>query len=201
MDPTTRVSLLARLHDRADDAAWREFITLYEPIVLATARRRGLQDADAREVAQEVLLSVSKAIGRFDPTADGRFRGWLGRITRNQTIDFLRRRQLRGSGSTDVLVRLGTIPQPAAEDDFDLEHRRQLLRWAAERVRRQIRPVQWDAFWMTAVEGVSTDEAARRLGLDLGAVYVARCRVLARLRKLVQQRLDETSEFAAGNAR
>jgi RNA polymerase sigma factor (sigma-70 family) len=89
-DPPTRPSLLVRIRDARDEEAWSEFTAVYEPVIYRMTQRRGLQDADAREVVQEVLMSVAKAIDRFDLEAGGSFRGWLSRITRNAAMDRFR---------------------------------------------------------------------------------------------------------------
>ncbi len=99
--PDTRVSLLERLNDRTDALAWLEFCTVYERTIYSIARKYGLQDADAREVSQEVLVTISRRIGSFDPDPSGRFRSWLSTIAKNATIDLLRKnsstRRLAGS--------------------------------------------------------------------------------------------------------
>ena len=92
--PATRCSLIVKLRDPADSAAWREFVAIYEPLVYRLARRKGLQDADARDLCQDVFQAVARAIDRWDP-GRGSFRGWLSRITRNLLINFLTRRQFQ----------------------------------------------------------------------------------------------------------
>ncbi len=193
--PDTRHSLLARLYDRGDKAAWVEFCTIYEPAIYRLGRRFGLQDADAREVSQEVLLLVSRKIEAFDPTAAGRFRGWLSTIARNITIDLLRRRRECGTGRSDLWRRLSELPleDRSAEDAFEQEARYQKFRWAAEQVRDSVSSTTWQAFWLTSVEGLPGPEVARRLGINVGAVYVARCRTLARIKSLVETFSEDPS--------
>lgn len=179
MSIETRASLLLRLRHRHDAAAWSDFVGIYEPVIYRLARARGLHDADAREVTQDVLLAVAGAIQRFDPEKEPRFGGWLARITRNAAIDRIRCRRERGSGRSDVMRVLEQWPEPPPEESamFELERRRQLFRWAAPRVRGQVREQSWQAFWMTAVEGQPAAAVAERLKMTVGAVYVARCRI------------------------
>ncbi len=187
-DPETRPSLIGQLHDPASHDAWAEFVGLYQPVVYRVARGRGLQHADAEDIAQDVFATVGRKVGEFDLGRCGSFRGWLLKITRDQVVNKLTRgpRDV-GSGDSEVQAMLGE--QPARSETLTLlrvEHQRALLARAAERLRGSISPPIWDAFWITAVEGISIAEAAERLGKTEGSVRVARCRVLARLRKEVQ---------------
>src|SRR5438067_965587 len=105
MEPTTRRSLLLRLRDPQDEAAWAEFVGLYEPLVYRLARRKGLQDSDAEDLCQEVFRAVAAAIERWDPDpAKGRFRAWLFRIARNLSLKSLAGKERRscGTGRTTV---------------------------------------------------------------------------------------------------
>lgn len=203
-EPTTRPSLLLRLRDASDERAWSDFVAVYEPVIYRTVKRRGMQDADAREIVQEVLMSVAAAIDRFDITGNGSFRGWLNRITRNATIDRLRtvqsrREMIGGSGVARVMDTVvsnndnfpGNEHDSALSHAFDSEHRQQLFRWAAGKVRSRTGENNWIAFWRTAVEDQSIADVAAQLGISEGAVYVARCRILKRIRELVDQRLSD----------
>ena len=196
--PATRRSLIVKLRDPADAEAWREFVTLYEPLIYELARRKGLQDADARDLCQEVFRTVAQAIDRWDPDpARGSFRGWLSRIARNLLVNFLTRRpyRLRGSGSTSIqeLLEAQPVEDPSATALFESEYRRRLFRWAAGEVRGEFATTTWMAFWKTAVEARAPAEVAAELGLSVGAVYIARSRVLARLRHRIGQLGDEVS--------
>ena len=185
--PSTRPSLLIRLKDPGDERAWAEFVQIYAPLVERLAKRKGLQDADAADLVQDVFRAVAGAIDRFDPDPGrGAFRPWLFKIARNLIVNLLvqQARHPRGSGDTDVARLLDQQPAPDAEESllFEGEYRRSLLTWAANRVRPEFRDATWRAFWRTGVEGHDPKEVARGLGMSVGAVYVAKSRVMARLR-------------------
>jgi RNA polymerase sigma-70 factor (ECF subfamily) len=191
--PTTRASLLLRLADAENQQAWMEFVALYEPLVHRLLKKAGLQDADVREVAQEVFLVVSLNVARFEPNrGPGSFRGWLRRVTRNLLINVLthqRRRPVLATGSSDLLDLLEELPEDDEQASalVDWELRRRLLHYAADSVRKEVRPGTWEAFWRTFVEGEQVSEVAESLGMSAGAVYVARSRVVARLRREVDR--------------
>jgi RNA polymerase sigma-70 factor (ECF subfamily) len=182
----TRASLLARLGDPQDRAAWQEFVALYGSLVYGFARNRGLQDADAADLTQEVFLAIAQAADRrkYDPK-QGTFRGWLYGITRNKIAKFLQRRRLQpvGSGDTNAQRRLDEQPDlgPDPQAAWELEFQKQLFRVAAAKIEGSFAPTTWQAFWRTAVDGKSASVVAKDLGLSVGAVYVAKSRVLARL--------------------
>ena len=143
-------------------------------------------------MTQEVFRAVASAIDRFDPDpARGTFRSWLSRIARNLTINALaaRDRQVRGTGDTAVVRGIDQLPaapdEPSAE--FDLEHRRRLFDWAAERVRAEVSDTEWRAFYLTGVEGREPRDVAAVLATSVGTVYSYKSRVMARLRRLIEQ--------------
>jgi RNA polymerase sigma-70 factor (ECF subfamily) len=188
--PTTRLTLLARLRDIGNAQAWSEFVDLYAPLLYRLARRHGLQDADAADLTQDVLRAVVHALPRlaYNP-ARGSFRGWLLTVARNQVRKFAnsRRRRPMGSGSTGIHELLQSQPAPEEEALWEQEYQQRLFEWAAERVRDQFRPATWQAFWLTFVDGKAPREAGEALGLSVGAVYIARNRVLARIRDEVRR--------------
>ncbi len=193
-DPATRPSLLVRLRDARDEDAWGEFTAVYEPVIYRMTQRRGMQDADAREVVQEVLMSVATAIDRFDIEGVGSFRGWLSRITRNATVDRFRTLASRHEtiDASGVLRRLDEVAgNTRLVDEFEADRRQQLFRWAASQMRRRTGEVNWMAFWKSSIEGQPIHDVASELGITEGAVYVARCRIIKRIRDMVQERLSE----------
>ena len=174
--PQTRLSLLVRLRDPADAEAWRTFIDVYAPTVFAFARRNGLQAADASDITQEVCRNVSSAMRSFQYDADrGRFRGWLFSVVRNR-LKMFRRTQARKPRGGALIE---DVPDDSAAETWDLECRRRLFAWACERVKPNVTPATWSAFWRTAVDGASGEAVAKETGLSPAAVYLAKGRVLA----------------------
>jgi RNA polymerase sigma factor (sigma-70 family) len=204
--PDTRASLILRLADAQDVAAWDEFTRIYQPVVYRLGRRCGLQHADAEELVQEAMLAVARAVHAWVPDPRrGRFRSWLRRIARNLAVNFLTRRkhQVWGTGDTDVQRLLDAAESAvgdAADDgvsaQFEIEYRRQVFRAAAARVQGCVEQRTWQAFWLSTIEDLPAGDVARRLGMSVGSVYIARSRVMARLREEVR-RLEAAQEGAA----
>jgi RNA polymerase sigma factor (sigma-70 family) len=190
--PSTRPSLLIRLRDPGDELAWTEFTEIYGPLVHRLARRRGLQDADAQDLVQDVFRAVARAIERYDPDPDrGSFRGWLSRIARNLIINLLaaQRRHPRGTGDTDMQRLLEERPDLTGEDSalFEAEYRRRLIAWATDRIRGEFSEPAWQAFWQAGVEGRPPKEVAEALGMSLGTVYQYKSRAVVRIRREVEK--------------
>lgn len=189
--PLTRASLLVQLRDGTNQAAWQEFVKLYGPVVYGFARKRGLQDADAADLMQDVLRSVSNAISRLEyDRKQGTFRGWLYTITRNKVFNFLsaRRHRPQGTGDSSTNEMLNSHPDASSdgEDTWEMEYQRRVAAVAMERVKGEFQEKTWRAFWLTAVDGVAVAEVSRQTGLSAGAIYVAKSRVLMRLKEEVE---------------
>ena len=159
VEPETRPSLMLRLRQAADQQAWTEFVSIYEPLLLRLMKQRGLQEADARDVTQQVILAVTQAVERWQP--DGReasFRRWLFAIARPLALKFVQRGRSvigtarRGTGGTDMLKLLDNLPEPEhrTTSTFDDEYRTEVFHFAAEQVRAEFRDTTWQAFWRTA---------------------------------------------------
>ena len=195
--PLTRVTLLTRLRDGRDADAWREFFDLYGPVVYRFARNRGLQDADAADLMQDVLRSVARNAHRmeYDPKR-GTFRGWLYTVTRNKIYNFLssQKNRPRASGDSDAYERLQAVPareEDGPDADWEREYQQGLTDRAMDLVKGEFQTATWQAFWGTAVEGKPAGEVGAGLKMSPGAVYVAKSRVLARLRDAVRKMVDE----------
>lgn len=196
-NPDTRVSLIAKVCDLGNDTAWTEFVQIYQPVVQRFIRRHGVQHADAVDITQEVLCRVAKSIESWNSDRENSsFRGWLYRITRNQSIDFLRKRSAEKLKAEGPRVHLSQIAETSESDltVFRLEYERQVFHWAAEQIKPLFKPINWQAFWLSTVEGLSIEDVATQLQIDVGSIYVARSRITARLSALVQTRLLETSD-------
>lgn len=202
VNPRTRASLILRLGDPADDTAWFEFLEIYEPMLFRLASRWGLQPNDASEVVQETLVAVADAIPGYEAKPhSGAFRGWLAAITRHKLADHLARRARQQCGTGDTNVHRW-LDQRASETSsvsvWDWQQKRQIFAWAAGRVREQVKPDTWAAFHRTAVLGEPASVVAESLRMREGMVYVARSRVMARLRREVQAWSDPASDFETG---
>lgn len=191
--PVTQPSLLLRIRDSNDQVAWRQFVDVYAPIIHQYASRKCTDDNDAADVTQEVLRLVATSIGRFNYDKNkGNFRGWLFTVTRNQVINHGKRiGKTRGSGRTDIHEMLDSQPAPNDEQSsWEKEYQQSVFTYACSKVSAEFAESTWDAFQLTAVDGKKAEEAAMMLSLSVGAVYVAKSRVIARLREYVEEISD-----------
>lgn len=198
--PVTRASLLVRLRDSSNQEAWREFLQLYSPLVYGFVRNRGLQDADAADVLQEVLRSVAGSIGRLDyDKQKGGFRAWLFAITRNRLSTYLSGRRVIAVADADSKIQQLLEAEPdrsgSLEEEWEREFQRQLTSKAMQVIEPEFEGRTWQAFWCSAVQGMPVPEISSSLGMSTGAIYVAKSRVLARLKTEIQ-RLQTEQEFS-----
>src|SRR5262249_22534387 len=185
----TRASLLSRLRDVPhDQSAWDEFVGRYGPQVVAWCRRWGLQEADAQDVAQSVLVLLAVKLRSFVYDPSRRFRAWLKKVTRHAWCDFLADRRNAGAGSGDsrIVERLESVEarqdlERRLEEAFDLE----LFETAKSRVQDRVESQTWRAFELTAIEGLSGADAAGRLGMQVAAVFMAKSNV----KKMIQEEI------------
>jgi RNA polymerase sigma-70 factor (ECF subfamily) len=181
-------SLLVRVQARDDDA-WRQVCRLYAPVVETWGRQRGVPQHDLGDVRQDVFLAAAAGIADFQRQREGQtFRGWLYGITHFKVLDYWRRRakQPHAAGGSDAQQMLRELPEEIsaeASGDALAADRSGVYRRALELVRGEFTDQSWQAFWKTAIEEQSAAEVGAELGMKPGAVYVAKSRVLKRLRE------------------
>ncbi|MCI0356097.1 MAG: sigma-70 family RNA polymerase sigma factor [Acidobacteria bacterium] len=190
----TRPSLLRRICDAGDTDAWRTFVDVYGPLIYRHARRKGLQDADAAEVTQEVLLQVSRSIQKFEYRPEqARFRDWLGIVTENKIRSFLRHQAVsiraQGEGTTgEPWAGVAAEQQDTQWTEAFNDH---LLQTALTRTRPQFVEPIWRAFELVWRDQRSVSQVAEELGQSMNWVYLAKSRVLKRLRAEVQELAED----------
>ena len=189
-DSVTSLSLLARLKkDPRGCRGWDEFVSRYQPRIFQWCRRWGLQESDAHDVSQNVMLELSQQMQRFEYESGGRFRAWLRTVARRAWYDYARRRK-RVEFQANNSAMWDQISSDDAEQDLlralEDECNRELLQTAMERVRSRVKQPTWDAFHLTEFEQLSAETVAERTGLSKGSVYVAR----GRIQKMLLQEVE-----------
>jgi len=188
--PTTNPSLIFRLTAAPHDAeTWQQFVLLYGATLLAWCHRHGIQEADAQDISQEVLLRISRQIQRLAYDSSQSFRGWLRAVVHGAWCDWVehqhsQKRQLFGHSN-----HLECLDSVAARDDLlarlEAQYDQELYEIAASEVRRQVEPSTWQAFQWLAVDQLSAEEVGARLGIKAASALAARYRVTALLRESV----------------
>jgi RNA polymerase sigma-70 factor (ECF subfamily) len=190
----TRPSLLLRIRDPGDTAAWQAFVDTYGPLIYRHTRGRGLQDADAADLTQEVLFQVSRSIQAFEYRPEqGRFRDWLGIVTENKIRTFLTRQAgaVQPRGETGQLDPLAHVAAGEQDTQWAEEFNRHILHLALTRIQPHFEEHVWRAF-----EGVWRDDqppgqVAGALGQSIDWVYMVKARVLKRLQDEVQELAED----------
>lgn len=189
-EPITSMTLLGQLRlsgaGTTWNAAWDKFDRLYRALLVSWAKRQGMQEADAEDLASELLADLKAKLPQFDRTK-GKFRAWLSTISRNRCRDYIGRlRKLREVH--------GAVPEIAGESPLsDLEeheHKQALVNRGLEMIRGDFEPGTWAAFDLMNRQGRKAGDVAGELGLSVNAVYLASNRVLKRLRQEIAEFLD-----------
>ena len=184
----TRETLLLRLRDQGDQVAWGEFVEIYTPLLYNYCKKRELAHADASDIVQDVMRSVSLAMENFeyDPKK-GKFKGWLFTAVRNAISSHFRKKSRRPETVADTLVleSLESDPQEEEAKRWEQDYQNQLMGWALEKIKGEFAERIWSAFKGTALEHRSAEEVGNDLGMSKNAVGVAKHRVMMRLREKV----------------
>lgn len=187
-------SLILRLRDNRDEIAWKTFVELYTPLIYGLARREGLQEADAADLAQEVLNEVMRSIQGFElDHSKGRFRDWLGVIIRRRIWVF--RKKSRGLSLINTAALSGIDDEGSTDPGWDAEFYRYVLDKALERIQAEFEPNTWRAFVCTWINDESPTPVAQSLGMSVSAVYMAKSRVLKRLEAEILEIAEDLPEL------
>ena len=190
-EPSTQDTLVAALcAEPFDTEAWARFVSLYGPHVVAWCRRYGLQEDDARDVAQNVLVQFMRQAARFRHDGSKKFRGYLRTITHAAWCDWVEKHKrvvvaVGGEGMKKMLAQI-----PARDDLIDsleVQYDRELLAVAMEQIRGRVEPRTWEVFRLLAVEGLSGKEVVDRTGMKLGSAFAARHKVQQMLKDAVER--------------
>ena len=185
---STPATLLQRLRQPGDVDAWLQFVHLYTPLLYQWTRRLGLQSADAADLVQEVFLNLCRALPQFEYDRRRSFRAWLFTLMRNKWQEWRRRPvPLPVGGVEDTMDEQGQDSPAAFEEE---EYRAHLRGRALRLIQTEFTPPTWQAFWATVVDSRPAGEVAAEVGLTVNAVYLARGRVLRRLREALDGLLD-----------
>jgi len=189
---STSVSLLKRLRQPQAGPAWQRFVDLYAPLIFYWARQKGLNADDASDLLQDVLATLVTKLPEFQYDPNLRFRGWLRTITVNRVIDMHRRNAIRSLlTESDSTAALNRLIQADSNDLFvESEYRSLLINRALDLMRSEFQPVTWQACWLQVVEGQRAQEVAQHLNIPLNSVYLAKSRILARLRQELEGLMD-----------
>lgn len=198
----TSLSLLERLRKSPESESWNRLVELYAPLIRAWLRRYDVQNSDAEDLLQEVLLAVSKDLSKFEHGGQpGAFRGWLKAILINRLRKFWRARDRhpQARGDSDIDARLAQLSDPASEMSqiWNREHDQYVLRQLLDLAEPHFEASTWKAFCRVTLDGAKPDAVAKELKMSLNAVCLAKSRVLRRLRQESEGLIESSSGFFA----
>lgn len=186
----TRLSLLDRVRDPADAAAWAEFVELYRPLLLAYVRNRGVGEHDALDIVQEVFTRLIPALARFQLDHErGRFRTWLWQVAHAALTDWRRRQATRTRSEQAWLDQHEPMATPSPDEQWDALYRRRIVEVVLQRVQSVAKPASWACFQGRVLDNRPAAEIAAEVGASVNAVYINASRLLAQVR-------EECAEFA-----
>lgn len=202
MDSTehnTSPTLIGRLRlSPPDESAWADFEHRYSAQIQRWCRRWGMQPSDADDLTQDVLLALSKQMHKFQYDPNGRFRAWLKTIAYRTWADFLTQQKRRAAMSGDTAI-VQLLDSQDVQDDFfrqlEEEWKRELLEKAMNEVRQRVQPHTWETFQLLVRDGLSGADAAERMGMKVGAVWVAKSKV----QRMIQQEIRKLEREHEGD--
>ena len=191
----TSLSLLIRLkNEPIDDDSWAEFVRRYQPLIQRWCGKWGLQNADAADVTQDVLLKIARCMSRFEYNPDGGFRKWLRKVTYHAWCDHLTGRKWSGAGGDAIRA---VFESAAARDNLiemiEEEYTRQMILDARATVRPKVESHIWEAFELMTQGGLSAQQVAQQLQISVGNAYVCKSRVQKMLAEEISRMEANTS--------
>lgn len=195
LSKTTNVELILRLGNTQDQRDWADFVRLYEPLLFKTAKRLGLSRNDAADAVQEVFVHLGKVVSQWKPTGrPGAFRGWLNRVARNQMLTLIQRTtMLKAQSASNDANEFAVASSECLREStyFNVEFRRTVFLHVVQKICDSFLEKTWKAFWFTYMDQRSPAEVAGELNLTIGAVYIARSRVMSRLQSEIKVLVDD----------
>jgi RNA polymerase sigma-70 factor (ECF subfamily) len=191
----TRVSLLERVRDPSNAAAWSEFVTTYEPLLTAYVRKRGVPPEDAADIVQMVLTRLITALAKFHLDHErGRFRSWLWQITHSTLTDWHRRHAVRARAEQEWGEQQEQFASAQPDEDWDRLYRQRVLEVVLKSVSETAQPASWACFKGRVLEDRPAADIAAELGISVNAVYINASRLLARVREACAEYAESLRE-------
>ena len=196
----TSITFLQRLQNSNDPENWDRLMSLYRPLLSSWLRKYDVQVSDSDDLLQEVLMAVVKDLPNFNHNGrTGAFRVWLRSIMVNRLRDFWKKRgrQLQGQGGTDIQVRLAQLDDPTSEmsQHWNRQHDLHVVQQLLQQVESEFTVQTWAAFTRVAIDGQRADAVADELGISTNAVFIAKSRVMTRLRREAAGLIDSNLGF------
>lgn len=191
----TNTDLLVGLRDRDNAVVWSQFFERYQPMLVCFAKRLGLNESDAQDAAQDTLMAFISAYreGGYDRER-GRLRTWLFGIASHKVRDMQRKRgrEMVITDNADSTAFLNKVPDDEhLSQVWEAEWQQAIVRHCLAEVRKQVKPKTMEAFELFALQGLPAEQVASRLGMTENAVWIAKNRVLTRLREM-QKQIEES---------
>lgn len=189
--PTTRPSLIHALGTGAADLAWEDFLAAYQPLLAVWVRRTQVAESDAEDLLAAIYTHLVPRLRKFVYRPERRFRGWLHRCVQSAIAEFREgQRRLVGMPldhqQLDMLAYAENLESVSEEFEREFATRLKAANAIAAQVRKKVKRENWDAFYLSYVEGLEIDEVCERLGVSRGTVHIARCRIRTKLAKAAQ---------------
>ena len=183
----TSDSLLIDLKQNLGDA-WDRLDSIYVPMLKSFLSRQLVSESHVEDIVQDVMVVVLRKLPDFQRQRTGSFRTWLRQIAVNCLHEHRRRRrhEASGQGGDEIQEMLSRLADPSSEltSRWNMEHRRHVMQYVVTKAKSFFSPQTWIAFQRTALDDEDCATVARELGISVNAIYIAKSRVVAKMREL-----------------